>query len=222
MRVLIIEDDIKTADFLRRGLEEEGFAVNTAVSGEEGLNAVKADNYDLIILDIILPDIDGFEVCHILRERKIAIPVLMLTGKGDISDRVKGLNIGADDYLIKPFAFDELVARINALLRRERKALSKVLRAGQLLMDTASKKVTYNNILLELTEREYAVLEYLLRNPGKVISRISLQEHIWNQEFESSSNIVDVYIRRIRNKIGNDGEKIIETVRGSGYRLEIV
>lgn len=219
MRILIVEDDIKTADFIRRGLEEEDFVVNSVKSGEACLQIIKADNYDLVILDIGLPDIDGFEVCRILRERQVNIPVLMLTGRGDVKDRVTGLKTGADDYLIKPFFFDELLARVQALLRRERFAFKEVLQAGSLVMDTTSKKVTINKKQLELTYTEYDVLEYLMRHPGEVIQRSLLEQHVWNQEFVSSSNVVDVFIKRIREKIGENGKNIIQTVYGKGYRL---
>ncbi len=219
MRILVIEDDKRTAAFIKRGLEEENFAIDAVLSGEEGLQLTETNNYDLIMLDINLPEKDGFEVCRILREQKVTTPILMLTGRHDVTDRVNGLNSGADDYLIKPFAFDELVARIRALLRREKQIIPSVLQAGLLVMNTVTRQVTFNQERLDLTAKEYAILEYLMRHPDVVVTRTILEQHIWNQEFESTSNLVDVYIKRVRSKIGKDGEGLIQTVRGAGYLL---
>ncbi len=219
MRILIIEDDKRTGDFIKRGLEEEGFAVDTALSGEEGLRLVAAVSYDLIILDIMLPGKDGYEVCRILRDEKIDVPILMLTGKQEVVDRVTGLNSGADDYLLKPFAFDELVARVRALLRRVKQTVPAILQVGPLIMNIATRQVTFRQTPVELTAKEYAILEYLMRHPDTVVTRVVLEQHVWNQEFESTSNLVDVNINRIRHKIGPEGEALIQSIRGAGYRL---
>lgn len=219
MRILVIEDDKATSAFIKRGLGEEGFAIDVAFTGEEGLHLAEVNSYDLIVLDIILPGTNGFEVCRILRDRKVALPILMLTGKQDITDRVTGLNSGADDYLIKPFAFDELVARVRALLRRVERTIPSVLQVGSLVMNISTRQVMFKQTPANFTPKEYAILEYLMRYHGTVVTRSTLEQHIWNQEFESTSNLVDVYIKRIRHKIGEEGESLIQTVRGVGYRL---
>ncbi|HXY74293.1 MAG TPA: response regulator transcription factor [Dehalococcoidales bacterium] len=221
MRVLLIEDSQKTADFIKRGLEEEGFAVDAASSGEAGLLLADRNAYDIFVLDIMLPGKDGFEVCRILRGKGIAAPILMLTGRQEIADRVKGLNTGADDYLLKPFAFEELVARIRALLRREKQIIPEVLQAGTLVMNTATKQVALKRKFINLTAKEFEILEYLMRHPDKLVTRTMLEQHIWNQEFEGNTNLVDVYVKKLRDKLGAGGTKFIKTIRGSGYRLVI-
>ena len=219
MKILVIEDSRATSDFIKRGLEEEGFAVDTAFTGEEGLELAQTFDYGLVLLDVMLPGKNGFEVCESLRQYKAHIPILMLTGKIEVEDRVHGLNSGADDYLVKPFSFGELVARIHALTRRARQPVHTELKAGPLVMNTFSRKVTFNGQNIELTNKEYALLEFLLLHPEMLVTRVMLEQTIWNQEFDGASNMIDVYIRRLRNKMGQDGEGLIQTVRGAGYRL---
>ena len=219
MKILVIEDSRATSDFIKRGLEEEGFAVDTAFTGEEGLELAQTFDYDLVLLDVMLPGKNGFEVCESLRQYKAHIPILMLTGKIEVEDRVHGLNSGADDYLVKPFSFGELVARIHALTRRARQPVHTELKAGPLVMNTFSRKVTFNGQNIELTNKEYALLEFLLLHPGMLVTRVMLEQTIWNQEFDGNTNLIDVYVRRLRNKMGQDGEGLIQTVRGAGYRL---
>jgi DNA-binding response OmpR family regulator len=219
MRILVIEDNRQTAAFIERGLMEEGFAVDVAGNGEEGQQLAETCQYDLLIIDIMLPLKDGLEVCRELRQGKVFTPILILTGKRSIEDRVSGLDAGADDYLVKPFAFEELAARVRALLRREPRITQPILTVGSLAMDTIMREVTLDGQPVNLTMKEFALLEYLLRHPNIVVTRTSLEQHIWNQEFESTSNLVDVYIRRLRKKIGGERANIISTVRGAGYRL---
>jgi DNA-binding response OmpR family regulator len=219
MKILVIEDSRATSDFIKRGLDEEGFAVDTAFTGEEGLELARTFDYDLVLLDVMLPGKNGFEVCESLRQYKAHIPILMLTGKIEVEDRVHGLNSGADDYLVKPFSFGELVARIHALTRRAGQPVHTELKAGPLVMNTSSRKVTFNGQNIELTNKEYALLEFLLLHPEMLVTRVMLEQTIWNQEFDGASNMIDVYIRRLRNKMGQDGEGLIQTVRGAGYRL---
>jgi DNA-binding response OmpR family regulator len=199
---------------------EEGYAVDAAYDGEEGEYLAEDTAYDLIILDIMLPKKDGIEICQGLRLRKINTPILMLTAKDAVEDRVKGLDAGADDYLVKPFAFNELLARVRALLRREALSRSPWLQVGDLTMDTLTREVWRGERSVELTNKEYVILEYFMRHPNMVITRTMLGDHAWNYEFETMSNLIDVYIRRLRRKIdeGNRGS-LIQTVRGAGYRL---
>lgn len=215
MRILVVEDERQLADIIKRGLEEQGYAVDTAYDGEEGEYFAENFSYDLIILDIILPKKDGIEVCLALRQRKIITPILMLTCRGSVEDKVKGLDSGADDYLVKPFAFEELAARVRTLLRRESNLISPKLVVGDLIMDTSTRQVRRRERHIELTNKEYAILEYLMRHPNVVITRTMLEQHVWDLEFDSISNLVDVYIRRLRSKI-DEGEKdsLIQTVRG--------
>lgn len=220
MRVLIVEDEKKLANIIQRGLNEEGYAVDIAGTGEEAENLALNIPYDLILLDIILPGKDGIGVCRTLRDKKIKTPVLMLTARDSVSDKVKGLDSGADDYLVKPFAFEELYARIRALLRREENLLPQKLVAGDLSIEITTRQVRRGNRQIDLTGKEYAILEFLMRHPNLVITRVMLEQHIWNLELDSTSNLVDVFIRRLRKKI-DDGEKksLIQTVKGAGYRL---
>lgn len=220
MRVLIVEDDRRLSGIIKRGLVEEGYAVDAAYDGEEGEYLAEDTAYDLIILDIMLPKRDGIEICQGLRLRKINTPILMLTARDAVEDRVRGLDAGADDYLVKPFAFNELLARVRALLRREALSRSPRLQAGDLTMDTLTREVWRGERSIELTNKEYIILEYFMRHPNMVISRTMLGDHAWDYEFETMSNLIDVYIRRLRRKIdeGNRGS-LIQTVRGAGYRL---
>jgi len=220
MRILVIEDEKELAHLIRRGLTEEGYAVDVAYNGEEGESFAESVPYDLIILDIVLPRKDGFLVCSSLRRKGIKTRVLMLTGRDSVADRVKGLDTGADDYLIKPFVFEELTARIRALLRREIASASPAIQVGDIILNTATREVTREDRAIDLNNKEYAILEYLMRNVNMVITRQMIEDHVWNFSLESSSNLVDVYIRRLRSKLDNPGEEsLIDTVRGVGYRL---
>ena len=220
MRILVIEDERQLADIIKRGLEEQWFAVDTSYDGEEGEYLAGNFPYDLIILDIILPKKDGVEVCKALRQKKLTTPIMMLTCKGSVGDKVKGLDSGADDYLVKPFAFEELAARVRTLLRRESNLLPSKVEIGDLVMDTSTRQVRRGQRNIELNSKEYTILEYLMRHPNMVITRTMLEGHVWNLEFDSDSNLVDVYIRRLRSKI-DEGAKdsLIQTVRGAGYRM---
>lgn len=220
MRILVVEDDKKLASVLNRGLHEIGYAVDLAFNGEEAKDMAEMVDYDLIVLDVILPLMDGFTLCAELRENKNRSRIIMLTSRDTIQDRVNGLDVGADDYLIKPFAFDELLARIRALLRRDIKDGSHLLQTGDLCMDTITRQVTRNQTDIKLTAKEYALLEYFMRNPQIIITHRMIEDHVWNFSLESESNLVEVYVRRLRNKIDiKNGESSIETIRGMGYRL---
>jgi len=220
MRVLVVEDERRLCNIIKRGLLEEGYAVDTAYDGEDGEYYAETTPYDLIILDIMLPKRDGIEMCQQLRMKKVNTPILMLTAKDTIDDRVKGLDAGADDYLVKPFAFSELLARIRALLRREGFSKSPGLQIGDLTMDTLTREIWRGQRKVELTTKEYVILEYFMRHPNMVITRTMLEEHAWDYEFDSISNLIDVYIRRLRCKIDERGQpSLIQTVRGAGYRL---
>ena len=220
MRVLVVEDERRLAGIIKRGLMEEGYAVDNAYDGEEAQFMAETTAYDLMILDIMLPRKDGITVCQELRMKNVNIPILMLTAKDSVEDRVKGLDSGADDYQIKPFAFSELLARIRALLRREGLPRSPKLQVGKLIMYTLTREVWVGQKKVDLTTREYSILEYFMRRPNVVATRTMLEENVWDYEFEGISNIIDVYIRRLRSKIDGEGEEsLIQTVRGAGYRL---
>ena len=220
MRILVVEDEKRLAEVIKKGLVEEGYSVDIAYDGEEGQYMAENTSYDLVILDIMLPKKDGITICQELRVKEISTPILMLTAKDSVEDRVKGLDSGADDYLIKPFAFSELVARVRALLRREALSKASKLQVGNLVMDTLTREVWRGDTKIELTAKEYALLEYFMRHPNMVITRTMLMEKVWDYDFEGMSNIIDVYIRRLRLKLDEEGgESIIETVRGAGYRL---
>jgi two-component system copper resistance phosphate regulon response regulator CusR len=221
MRVLVVEDERKVAQFIKKGLEEEGYAVDLAFDGEEGLNMALDRVHDLILLDISLPKMDGLRVLKKLREEKLATPVLLLTVRAAIEDKVLGLDSGADDYLTKPFAFQELLARIRALLRRKAEAGSPLLRFADLVLDPARRLVTRGEGKIELTSKEFSLLEYFLRNPGRVLSRAMISEHVWDYDFDTESNVIDVYVNYLRRKIDSGREKkLIHTVRGAGYVLK--
>ncbi|MGH2675185.1 MAG: response regulator transcription factor [Actinomycetota bacterium] len=220
MRVLVVEDEAKMASLLKRGLEEEGYAVDTASDGQQALWLATENPYDAIVLDVMLPDLDGFEICRRLREAGRWSSVLMLTARDDVPDRVTGLDAGADDYLTKPFAFAELVARLRALVRRGAPERPPALRVGDLTVDPATRRVTRRDVPIELTAKEFALLEYLVRHPGQVLSRTQLIEHVWDFAYDGDSNVVDVYVRYLREKVDRPfGRNSIETVRGAGYRL---
>jgi two-component system, OmpR family, response regulator len=219
MRLLIIEDDVKFAPLLARGLREEGFAVDVTGDGEDGAFRAVEQDYDAIVLDVMLPGMDGFEVLEKLRAKGRRTPVLMLTARGAVQDRVRGLKSGADDYLKKPFDFEELLARIHALLRRAAPEPDVSLRVADLLLDPQKREVTRAGEIVDLTAKEFAILEYLLRHRERVISRTQLSEHVWDENFDAMSNVVDVTVYRLRSKIERGGSALIHTVRGVGYVL---
>jgi two-component system, OmpR family, response regulator len=220
MRVLIVEDEAKMAGLIRRGLEREGMAVDVAGDGEEGLWKGEAVEYDAIVLDLMLPGIDGLEVCRRLREAGVWSPILMLTARDAVRDRVTGLDRGADDYLTKPFSYAELLARLRAIVRRGRPQRPTELRIGDLRLDPAARQAWRGEDEVVLSAKEFALLETFMRRPGEVLSRFQLLEHAWDYEYESRSNIVDSYVRFLREKIDRPfGAQSIETVRGVGYRL---
>jgi len=221
MRILVVEDERKISAYLKRGLEEHGYAVDTAFTGREALDWTEIVNFDLIVLDIMLPEMDGFAVCRELRKRDYRAPILMLTARDAVDDRVTGLDTGADDYLVKPFAFRELLARLRALTRRATDApKSTLLQQADLTLDTLTRRVKRGGIVIELTAKEYGVLECLLREADRVLTRTEIAEHVWNYDVYNQSNVVDVYIRHLRRKIDDPFEvKLIHTVRGAGYRL---
>jgi len=221
MRILVVDDDRRLCAVIKRGLLEEAYAVDLAYDGEEGAYLAEVNPYDLIVLDIMLPNKDGIQVCRELRAKKVNTPILMLTAKDTVEDRVNGLDTGADDYLVKPFAFNELLARVRALLRREGMSKSPELRVGDLTLNTLTRQVWRGQRPIELTTKEYVILEYLMRHPNVVVTRTMIEEHAWDYDFDSLSNLVDVYIRRLRRKIDSEGEdSLIQTVRGAGYRLK--
>ncbi|MDA3786946.1 MAG: response regulator transcription factor [Desulfobacula sp.] len=221
MRILVVDDDKSLCCTIKRGLEENAFAVDYVHNGDDALYYASSTPYDLIILDVMMPLKSGFEVCRELRLKKDDTPVLMLTAKDEIEDRVTGLDLGADDYLIKPFDFSELLARIRALLRRKGKSRSPKLKIGDLSLNTVTREVRWKGNLVELTTKEFVILQYLMRNPDAVVTRSMIEAHAWDYDFDSISNLVDVYIRRIRQKIDPEaGKKIITTVRGAGYRMQ--
>jgi two-component system OmpR family response regulator len=216
MRVLIVEDERKLAELIARGLREEGHAVDVVGNGEEAVWLAHSTGYDAIVLDVMLPGLDGFAVCRRLREQKVWAPVLMLTAREAVQDRIAGLDAGADDYLAKPFAFDELVARLRALARRAPIERPTLLTSGGLRLDPAAHRAWSGDAELDLSVKEFALLELFMRNRGAVLSRDQLLDGAWDMSFERRSNVIDVYVRYLRGKIGRDA---IETVRGVGYRL---
>ncbi len=221
MRLLVVEDEKKVASFIKQGLEEEGYAVDVALDGEKGLEMALDRVHDLIILDISLPKRDGLQVLKKLRQQRVNIPVLLLTVRATIEDKILGLDAGADDYLTKPFAFQELVARVRALLRRRAEAEPALLQVADLILDPARRVVSRSGEKIELTAKEFALLEYFMRNPGRVLTRTLMIEHVWNYDFDTMTNIIDVYVAYLRKKIDSGREpKLIHTVRGVGYVLK--
>jgi two-component system, OmpR family, response regulator len=220
VRVLIIEDELRMASLIRRGLAKEGLAVDVAKSGEDGLWMAEATDYDVIVLDVMLPGINGFETCRRLRTSDVWTPVLMLTARDSVEDRVAGLDTGADDYLVKPFAFAELLARLRALARRGEAERPSVLEVGDLRLDPAAHRVSRGPSEIRLSVKEFALLETFMRRADEVLSRYDLLEHAWDFAYENRSNVVDVYVRHLRQKIDEPfGRRSLETVRGAGYRL---
>lgn len=223
MRILVVEDEQKIAQSIKKGLEQESFAVDISLSGDEGLDLGLTEDYDLIILDLMLPKKDGMEICRELREKGISIPILMLTAKGQISDKVVGLNLGADDYLTKPFDFEELVARVKALSRRPKQTLGSVLSYADLSLDTVSFQVKRGKSVIQLSHKEFSLLEYLLRHKKQIVTKNQLIAHVWDFEADVLPNIVEVYIGYLRSKVDKPFKNkptLIQTVRGFGYKLE--
>lgn len=224
MRILVVEDEHKIANSIKKGLEQESYAVDVAFTGTDGYDLASSEDYDLIILDILLPEINGIEICTKLRGKNIHVPILMLTAKGQISDKVEGLNSGADDYLTKPFAFEELLARVRALIRRPHNTVGAVLSIEDLSLNTVSFEVKREDIPIQLSNKEFALLEYLLRHPGRILTKDQIISHVWNYDADVLPNTVEVYIGYLRNKIDKPFPKknsLIHTVRGFGYKLGV-
>jgi heavy metal response regulator len=221
MRILLVEDEERIASFVARGLKEAHYVVDVASDGEKGLFMAEINEYDLLILDIMLPKKDGISVCRELRGKKIGVPVLMLSAKDTTNDKVRGLNVGADDYLAKPFAFKELLARVQALLRRRTPDKGGILTVGDLELNQLTHKVSRQGKDIDLTSKEYTLLEYMMSNAGEVITRTMISEHVWHEDFDSFTNVIDVYMNYLRNKIDKGFKKpLIRTVRGSGYIIQ--
>ncbi len=220
MRILVIEDEAKVGSFIRRALEEESAAVDLCSDGEQGLEWALGGSYDLIVLDLMLPSMPGLEILKRLRKEGLQTPVLILTARSQVDQKVQGLDAGADDYLTKPFAIEELLARVRVLLRRGTGEAKGILQVDDLVLNPASREVTRGGQRIDLTSKEYALLEYLMRNAGRVLTRPMIAEHVWNLDFDTYTNVIDVYVNYLRNKIDKGHErKLIQTVRGSGYVL---
>jgi DNA-binding response OmpR family regulator len=220
MKILVVEDEQRILQFVKKGLEEAGFAVDSCERGDDGLLLATTQQYDAIILDIMLPGRDGLSVLRQIREKKNAVPVILLTARTALDERVEGLNLGADDYLTKPFYVEELIARLHALGRRATGQSLTVLQAGDLLVNLVTREVKNNGGDIRLTAREFTLLEYLMRSPGRVFSRTQILEHVWGYDFDPNTNLVDVHIQRLRKKLGAAGDSLIETIRGVGYRFK--
>lgn len=220
MTILVVEDEYKITRFIQRGLEMEHYTVDVAYDGEEALNKISVNDYDLIILDLMLPKKDGIEVCKEIRDKKISTPIIMLTARDTVEDRIKGLDQGADDYVVKPFAFGELLARIRALLRREKTVKRSVLQIADLILDPATHEVTRAGKQIHLTSKEYRLLDYFMRRPGQVCTRTMIGEHIWGYNFVDQSNVIDVSVSNLRKKVdGGFPVQLIKTVRNVGYKI---
>ncbi|HEY9166256.1 MAG TPA: response regulator transcription factor [Candidatus Kryptonia bacterium] len=221
MRILLVEDEKKVASFIKKGLEEQAYAVDVAHDGLEGESLVSQADYDTIILDILLPKQDGITTCRKIRQRKIDTPILMLTALGDTDAKVRGLDSGADDYLTKPFHFEELLARVRALLRRKNQDKSTILRVDGLTLDPVTRRVERDGKQIRLTMREFALLEYLMRNSGRILSRTQIAQHVWNVSFDMESNVIDVYVKLLRQKVDKEfNQQLIHTIVGVGYNLK--
>lgn len=219
-RILVVEDEGKIANLLKRGLEEEGYEVDLAADGAEGLDLALGRHYDLIVLDIGLPEVDGMEVCRELRRKGHLTPVIFLTARDSVHDKVLGLDLGADDYLTKPFAFEELLARIRSLLRKAQQKVDTRLRVGDLVLDTKTRKVERAGTAIDLSTKEFSLLQYLMENRGIVLSRMDISEKVWDIHFDTTTNVIDVHINRLRKKVDHGfAPKLIQTVRGAGYTL---
>jgi DNA-binding response OmpR family regulator len=221
MKILLIEDEKKIASFIRKGLEAQGFVVDASHDGNEGFTIATTRPYDAIILDIMLPGRDGLSILRSLRERKMAVPVILLTARGELNERLEGLNLGADDYLTKPFYIEELIARLHVVTRRASGASQSILAVADLTINLLTREVARGDRRIELTAREFELLEHLARSPGRVLTRSQICERVWNYDFDPGTNLVEVYIQRLRKKLDAEGEeKLIETVRGVGYRIK--
>jgi heavy metal response regulator len=221
MRLLVVEDEKKVASFLKKGLEEEHYAVDVAYDGEEALDMAEVYDYDLVLLDIMLPKVDGMTVLKSIREKDNFVPILMLTAKDSVENIVEGLDAGCDDYLTKPFAFSELLARVRALLRREREAKDSVLEIADLRLSLPTHEVIRGEEKIELTAKEFALLEYFMRNPNRVLTRTMISEHVWDYHFDTDTNVIDVYVNFLRKKIDRDFDvKLLHTIRGVGYMMK--
>jgi len=222
MRILLVEDEPRMANVIAKGLREQSYAVDVATDGEEALYQTSVNDYDLIVLDVLLPHTDGFDVCRELRKRGDVTPVLMLTARAAVDDRITGFDAGADDYLTKPFSFRELLARIRALLRRDPQLRPDVLEIGDLVVDSANHRVSRAGIEVRLTAKEYALLEYLARRTGQLVSRAEIAAHVWDDSFDPFSNAIEVYMNRLRKKVdGSNTTKLLHTRRGEGYILDV-
>lgn len=220
MRILVVEDEKRLASFISKGLKEKSYAVDVSYDGDDGLYLAETNTYDLIVLDIMLPHRDGFSICRELRKKMNQTPILLLTARDAVDDKIKGLDAGADDYLTKPFAFEEFLARVRALIRRSQNIKTTKLKVADLELDQLTHKVVRGSQPIELTSTEYSLLEYLMLNANQVVTRTMISEHVWNIDFDSFSNVINVYINYLRNKIDNDFDrKLIHSIRGSGYIL---
>lgn len=222
MRILVVEDEHKIANSIKKGLEQESYAVDVAFEGQEGFDLASSEEYDLIILDLLLPNIDGLTICRNLRQKNIHTPIILLTAKGQVRDKVTGLDAGADDYLTKPFAFEELLARIRALTRRPKESTGQILSYEDLTLNTLTYQVKRGDKVIKVSSKEYALLEYLMRHPNQVLTKEQIIAHIWNYDADVLPNIIEVYIGYLRNKIDRpfaDKPQLIQTVRGFGYKI---
>jgi DNA-binding response OmpR family regulator len=221
VKILVIEDEKKIASFVRKGLEAQGFVVETAPNGDEGFLLATTRPYEALVLDIMLPGKDGLSILRNLRERKISLPVILLTARSELNERLEGLNLGADDYLTKPFHIEELIARLHAVTRRAAGTSQSILAVADLKMNLLTREVTRGQQAIELTAREFSLLEHLMRSPGRVLTRVEICERVWDYNFDPGTNLVDVYVQRLRKKVDGDFPvKLIETIRGVGYRIK--
>ncbi len=220
MKILVIEDEKKIASFIRKGMEAAGFVVDVSHHGDEGFTLATTRPYQAVVLDIMLPGKDGLSILRNLRDRKMAVPVILLTARSELNERLEGLNLGADDYLTKPFHIEELIARIHAVTRRAAGTSQSILAVADMKMNLLTRNVTRGGEAIELTAREFSLLEHLMRSPGRVLTRVEICERVWDYNFDPGTNLVDVYVQRLRKKVDGDAaQKLIETIRGVGYRI---